>query len=105
MATQAVHLELTEALSAQSFLQAFHHFVSQRGLSSVMMSDNAKTFKSVSKDIKIRQSKEVQQHLTSRQVDWQFILEKAPWWGGLGVACTEYKEMFEENYWPHHLNI
>ena len=81
--TRAVHLELTEALSAQSFLQAFRRFVSRRGLPSVMMSDNAKTFKSVSKDIKkIRQSKEVQQHLTSRQVDWQFILEKAPWWGG-----------------------
>ena len=79
-----MHLELTEALSAESFLQAFRRFVSRRGLPSVMISDNAKTFKSAANDIKkIRQSREVQRHLTNKQVNWQFIfLEKAPWWGG-----------------------
>ena len=81
--TRAVHLELTEALSALSFLQAFRRFVGRRGLPSVMMSDNAKTFRFASSDIKkIRQDKEIQQHFTSKQVNCKFIIEKAPWWGG-----------------------
>ena len=42
-----------------------------------------KTFRFASSDIKkIRQDKEVQQHFTSKQVNWKFIIEKAPWWGG-----------------------
>ena len=47
------------------------------------MSDNAKTFKFCSKEIeKIVRSEEVHQYLTNRQISWQFIVEKAPWWGG-----------------------
>ena len=49
--TRAIHLELTETLSAQSFLQAFRRFVSRRGLPSTIMSDNAKTFKSASAEV------------------------------------------------------
>ena len=68
--TRAVHLELTETLSAHSFLLAFRRFVGWRGLPSVMISDNAKTFRSAStpsSDIKkIRQDNEVQQHLISK---------------------------------------
>jgi len=47
------------------------------------MSDNAKTFKSASQDItKIKKSPQVKQYLTNRRVEWDFIVEKAPWWGG-----------------------
>ena len=60
-----------------------------------MMSDNAKTFRSASSDIKkIRQDKEVQQHLYNKQVNWKFFIEKAPWWGLLGAAGAEYKKVF-----------
>jgi len=48
---RAIHLELTSDLAASSFLLAFRRFVSRRGLPLTMMSDNAKTFKSVSQDI------------------------------------------------------
>ena len=48
-----------------------------------MLTDNAKTFKSVSVDVnKISRSSEVKQYLAKRQVDWQFIMERAPWLGG-----------------------
>ena len=81
--TRAIHLELTSDLTATSFLLAFRHFVSRRGLPLKMMSDNAKTFKSASQDItKIKQSPWVKQYLTNRRVEWDFIVEKAPWWGG-----------------------
>ena len=64
------------------------------------MSDNAKIFRSASSDIKkIRQDKEVRQHLTSKQINCKFIIDKAPWWGLLGAAGAEYKEVFKENHW------
>ena len=48
-----------------------------------MLTDNAKTFKSTSVDVKkTSRSSEVKQYLANRQVDWQFIMERAPWWGG-----------------------
>ena len=51
-ATRAVHLELTTDLSAATFLLAFRRFTSQRGIPSVMISDNAKVFQSPSSVIK-----------------------------------------------------
>ena len=81
--TRAVHLELTESLTVTSFLQAFRKFVSRRGLPAKLLTDNAKTFKSASVDVKkIIKSSEVKKYLANRQIDWQFIMEQAPWWGG-----------------------
>ena len=81
--TRAVHLELTRELSATSFLLAFRRFCGRRGLPLVIMSDNAKTFKHCSKEIvSIARAEEVRSHLTNKQIEWRFIVEKAPWWGG-----------------------
>jgi len=64
--TRAIHLELTETLSSQSFLQPFRRFVSRRGLPSIIMSDNAKTFKCASAEVKrIQQSNTVKQQLAN----------------------------------------
>ena len=81
--TRAVHLELTQGLSTESFLRSFRRFMSRRGLPATLISDNAKTFKSASKEIRtVSRSEEVQRFLTSNQVTWNFIVERAPWWGG-----------------------
>ena len=81
--TRAVHVELTESLTVTSFSQAFRRFVSRRGLPEKLLTDNAKTFKSASVDVKkIIKSSEVKKYLANRQIDWQFIMEQAPWWGG-----------------------
>ena len=62
--TRAIHLELTP-LSVDSFLLAFRRFVSRRGLPVTLMSDNAKTFRSASRDVrKITHSDEVTRYLT-----------------------------------------
>ena len=81
--TRAVHLELVPCLSVSSFLQAIRRFVSRRGLSSRLITDNAKTFKSASKEVKnILRSSEIQREMASRGLQWEFIIEKAPWQGG-----------------------
>ena len=82
---RAVHLELTADLSSTAFLLAFRRFTSRRGLPSTVITDNAKTFKSASSEVKkVVRSQEVQQYMLNRQVTWSFILEKAPWWGDFG---------------------
>ena len=81
--TRAVHLEMVDSLTAPSFLQAFRRFASRRGLPARLLTDNAKTFKYASKDVKnILRSLEIQRELTSKGVRWEFIVEKAPWHGG-----------------------
>ena len=81
--TRAIHLELTADLSAVSFLQAFRRFTSRRGLPATIFSDNAKTFKSTSSEIKkVVRSSEVQSHMVNHQVTWKFIVERVPWWSG-----------------------
>ena len=74
--TRAVHLELVQDCSAEQFLLAFRRFVGRRGLPRVMMSDNAKNFKTSAKEItKIGRSNLVQSYLANIGVQWLFIVE------------------------------
>ena len=50
--TRAIHLELTYDLSASSFLNALKRFASRRGTISLIISENAKTFKATAKPLK-----------------------------------------------------
>ena len=85
-ATRAVHLELKPDLSAATFLLAFRRFTTQRGTPSVMISDNAEVFQAASSVIKeVVQANEVNEYLLNNQIQWNFIVEKAPWWGVLGM--------------------
>ena len=81
--TRALHLEVTKDMSVATFLQAFRRFCGRRGLPSTLMTDNAKTFKASAAEVKkVVHSEEIHRYLTNRKVTWQFIVEKAPWWGG-----------------------
>ena len=82
-ATRGLHLELTQGLDVDNFLLALRHFSAHRGLPATVLSDNAKTFQAASREvIKLRNSKEMQRYLSNKKVTWNFIDEKAPWWGG-----------------------
>jgi len=50
--TRAVHLEYTADLSSTTFPLAFRCFTSKRGLPLTVITDNAKTFKSASSEVK-----------------------------------------------------
>ena len=49
--SRMVHLELTNSLTTDEFLQAFSRMTSRRGLCRTVWSDNAKTFKAASNEI------------------------------------------------------
>ena len=85
--TRAVHLELVQDMSAQTFLLCLRRFIATRGTPEEIISDNAKQFKLSSDTIKliwanIVQSDEIQNYVSSRSIKWSFIVELAPWMGG-----------------------
>jgi len=94
-------LDLTRQLSAEAFLLAFRRFTGRRGLPATLLSDNAKTFKSASKEVvKIARAQEVLQYLANNGVTWKFIADKAPWWGGFWERLVQtVKKTAQESDW------
>ena len=84
--TRAVHLELVPDLSTDAFMRSFRRFVSRRGTSQVIYSDNAQTYKCAEKGIKqcyeILNSPKFQEFLSERSIKWKYICPLSPWWGG-----------------------
>jgi len=77
--SRAVHLEVVEDLSTETFLLAFRRFTGQPQL---MISDNATTFQASAEELKdIYSSEEVRATLNREGVTWKFIPKKAPWFG------------------------
>ena len=81
--TRAVHLEIVEDQTAEAFLRAFRRFSSRRGIPKKIITDNAKTFKASAKElINTLNHPTCQYFLSQRGITWEFITERAPWWGG-----------------------
>ena len=81
--TRALHLEIVQELSMETFLLAFHKFAARRSLPTIMVSDNASTYLSAADELRsLMQSTEVKRELGKRGVSWKFIPKRAPWWGG-----------------------
>ncbi|XP_071526347.1 uncharacterized protein [Panulirus ornatus] len=66
---RAVHLELTNSMSYDDCLLAFRRFSARRGLPSVIYSDNAKTF--------ISMSKQMHQFFGTLAPQWKFVVPHA----------------------------
>ncbi|KAL5472994.1 hypothetical protein EMCRGX_G027441 [Ephydatia muelleri] len=82
-AVRAVHLELVPDLTTSAFICCLRRFSARHGTPQRIVSDNSKTFKSANKILLAPQkAPEVQQYLSVSHIEWTFILEKAPWWGG-----------------------
>ncbi|XP_046859043.1 uncharacterized protein LOC124452527 [Xenia sp. Carnegie-2017] len=81
--TRAIHVDLGESLSTRCFLNCMRRFTTRRGTPSLMVSDNAKTFKATEKALKgIYDSKKVKSFLEGNRLVWKFNLAKTPWWSG-----------------------
>ena len=85
--------------SSKAFIRSLKRFIGRRGTPSLIISDNGKTFKGA----------ELKDYVTSRQIEWRYIVERSPWWGGfyerlvksvkrclkkvLGTARLNYEEL------------
>ena len=72
--TRAIHLDLVPDTSASAFIRSLKRFIGRRGVPNLMISDNATCFKN--EEVKLNEE------LLRLHVQWQFIVEASPWWGG-----------------------
>ena len=79
--TRAIHLELVTSMTTKSFIMAYVRFIGRRGACRIVYSDNAKTFKSADRTL-TKIYRDAQEQLANDGVEWRFIAEGAPWWGG-----------------------
>ena len=83
---RAVHLELVADQTTEAFLRSLRRMISRRGMISTFYSDNSKTFESASNEMqrymKIMNGKKFKDFLTDHKIEWKFIADYAPWWGG-----------------------
>jgi len=81
------HLEPTSDLTTEEFLAAFARFVSRRGCSHQVQSDNGKTFVGastvLSRDFLQAVKESVTDAYSHQRLTWQFISPGAPQMGGL----------------------
>ena len=100
--TRAVHLELVNDMTASTFRKSLKGLVTRRGAPSLIISDNAKTFKATARWLKsIYKDKRVQEFLQEQKIDWKFNLSRASWWGGffermVGVVKNTLKKSLSQ---------
>eukprot|EP00794_Sanderia_malayensis_P006668 gene6668-biopygen5443 len=81
--TRAIHLELVTDMTATTFRKSLKSLVARRGTPSVIISDNAKTFKATAKWLRsIHKDKKTEEFSQDQKIDWRFNLSRASWWGG-----------------------
>ena len=82
-ATRAVHLELVDSMSAESFILCLRRFAAQCSLPVKFISDNGANFAATSHMLsQLYFDKDVQIYLANNKIEWQFISPRAPWQGG-----------------------
>ena len=108
--TRAVHLELVLDLTSDSFIIAFKRFCARRGVPSYIISDNGTTFIKASKSIAkiINGSENMNKfvgYFTAFNIKWQFIVPRAPWWGGFYERMVQtVKRTIKKTIGTAHLN-
>ncbi|MCP9266373.1 Homocysteine S-methyltransferase 1 [Dirofilaria immitis] len=80
--TRAIHLELVDNLSAESFIHVLRRFIARRGLPGLVLSDNASQFQLVFKTI-MEQNTKFTDFLTMKGITWKNTTPRAPWEGGI----------------------
>ena len=88
--TRAIYLEVVTACTTAAFLMAFRSFVARNGRPLTFYSDQARTFKSADKQLRLLLSTGMSpvhnEHFGgSCPIEWKFSTETAPWANG----CTE----------------
>ena len=81
--TRAVHLEVVENLTTTSFMMCLRRLAATKGMPTLIMSDNHKTFiagETFLLDLQLDPS--VQEYLQSKNVRWKHQTPRSPWMGG-----------------------
>ena len=78
-----VHSEVLDGMTVDDLMHGIRRFVSRYGPPTLFYSDNALTFKCVSKELtQVFNHPSLQKYLNDRKITWKFYVQKAPWMGG-----------------------
>ena len=89
---RAIHLEIVESLSTESFLAALHHFVSHHGWPTTIISDNGKSFIGAEKELRnlvVEGRKQINDFAVLHKIRWIFTTPNSP---RQGEKCLERNE-------------
>ena len=97
MSVKAVHLELVSDLTTDAFLACLKRFIARRGRPTSIWSDHGTNFVGANRSLKelyefllSQKTKAVVCDFSSNQgIDWHFIPERAPHFGGLWEAAVK----------------
>ena len=97
LSVKAVHLEPVSDLTTEAFIATLRWFVSRRGKPSVIWSDHGSNFIGAAKELKdlfefLNQKRSIQivsQFCSNQNIQWDFIPERAPHFGGLWEAAVK----------------
>ena len=91
--TRAVHLELSYALTTDSFLQAYVRFTNRRGVPIDVISDNGTNFVGATNElaqlVKQLDAEAIQRQTADQQTSWRFNPPAAPHFGGVHEALVK----------------
>ena len=97
MSVKATHLELVSDLTTDAFIAALRRFISRRGKPSLIQSDHGTNFVGANKELNelyaFLQDQKAQtlisQFCTSQRIQWKFIPERSPHFGGIWEAAVK----------------
>ncbi|GFU10469.1 integrase catalytic domain-containing protein [Trichonephila clavipes] len=79
---RAIHLELVNSLTADSFLLSLRRFITRRGRPSTIYSDNGTNFRCASNDLSKLDWDKITRETMTNKILCKFIPPSAVWWGG-----------------------
>ena len=97
LSVRAVHLELVSDLSTDAFIACLRRFISRRGKPTLLWSDHGTNFVGAAREIKelvkFLESQKAQGEISLfcsvQNIQWRFIPEHAPHFGGLWEAAVK----------------
>ena len=97
LSVRAVHLELVSDLTTSAFIACLRRFISRRGKPSLLWSDHGTNFAGASREIqeliKFMETQQTQKSIsefcTVQGIEWRFIPEHTPHFGGLWEAAVK----------------
>ncbi|KAI5181997.1 hypothetical protein NEOKW01_2139, partial [Nematocida sp. AWRm80] len=86
--TRAIHIDTVKSLSSNCLIRSLRKFIARHGTPKTMLSDNAKQFHTTDKALQAiwtaaTESRAFQNYCDNSHIQWKFIVERAPWQGGV----------------------
>ena len=101
LSVKAVHLELVSDLSTDAFMACLRRFIARRGKPTLIWSDHGSNFIGARRELKEfaeflelqKNQRIISEFCSSQSIDWKFIPEHAPHFGGIWEAAVKSMKM------------